>query len=316
MSVRADEIGSVGIAGAGMIGRSWGLVFARAGCDVRLWDADPAQVERALAWSARALAEMAEAGLVDDPAEIRGRIAGAATLEDVAATEWVQENTSEVAAVKAKVFAALDAAAPPDTILASSSSSLGPSAFASECAGRRRCLLVHPVNPPHLVPLVEILGGPWTEPEVVETAMAFMRRVGQVPVEVGGEIPGFILNRLQGALLDEAFRLVESGHASAEAVDACLVHGLAMRWSFIGPFETIDLNAPGGVGDYVERYGQMYFDMNAQRGETRPWDAAAVARIVAERRERLPLEDLPERQAWRDRELMRRAAARKSEQGA
>ena len=311
MTKRAEDIRRVGIAGSGLIGRSWSLVFASAGLEVALWDAVPRQVEEALAWARGALGDMERAGLVQDPAAVAGRIRGVGTLEEVAQADWVQENTSEIADVKSSVFAALDEAAPAEATLASSSSGLGPSTFAADCKGRHRCLVAHPVNPPHLVPLVEVVGASWTDPEVVKTAMELMRRVGQVPVEVKREIQGFILNRLQGALLDEAFRLVAGNYADADAVDACVVHGLAFRWSFMGPFETIDLNAPGGIADYVAKYARMYWNMHEDRGADAPWDDQAVTRVAEERRRTLPLSSLSERQAWRDRTLMQKAASRR-----
>ena len=196
----------------------------------------------------------------------------------------------------------------PDAILASSTSGLLPSAFTESLAGRHRCLVVHPLNPPYLVPAAEIVPAPWTAPEVVERARAFLSDAGHATLVMARELDGFIMNRLQGALLEEAFRLVEAGYASAEDVDVGIREGLALRWSFIGPFETIDLNAPGGVRDYVGRYGPLYakiFDRSRHRAD---WTGPVLDRIEAERRERLPADGLGERQLWRDRRLMALAA--------
>ncbi|MEX0758367.1 MAG: 3-hydroxyacyl-CoA dehydrogenase [Tistlia sp.] len=309
----AEATARVAVVGAGLIGRSWAVVFARAGHQVRLFDQDGARVREALDWIGSTLAEMQGVDLLGDAAATAARVAGADTLaEAVAGAAWVQECTLERIEEKRAVFAELDRAAPPEAVLASSSSGLVPSGFTEALAGRHRCLLAHPINPPHLVPLVEIVGAPWTGEAVIERAMRFQAAAGQKPIRVG-EIAGFVVNRLQGALLDEAFRLVEQGHASPDDVDRAMVHGLAQRWSFIGPFETIDLNAPAGVEDYAARYGTMYFEMHRERGAPKPWDPSAVERVAAARRASLPLERLPERQAWRDSALMRRTAARAPE---
>ena len=143
-------------------------------------------------------------------------------------------------------------------MLASSTSAILPSAFTEALKGRARCLVVHPINPPYLIPAAEVVPAPWTDAAVVERAAAFLRAAGHAPIVMKREIDGFVMNRMQGALLEEAFRLVAEGYASVEDVDIGIREGLALRWSFMGPFETIDLNAPGGVRDYAERYQQIY----------------------------------------------------------
>ena len=135
--------------------------------------------------------------------------------------------------------------------------------------GRHRCLVVHPINPPYLIPAAEVVPAPWTAPEVVERTRAFLVAAGQAPIVMKRELDGFIMNRMQGALLEEAFRLVADGYATVEDVDIGIREGLALRWSFMGPFETIDLNAPGGVRDYVDRYQGIYenlFEPDAAAG--------------------------------------------------
>src|SRR5690606_19450990 len=124
--------------------------------------------------------------------------------------------------------------------------------------GRGRCLVAHPVNPPYLIPVVELCAAEWTSSDTMARTRELMLDIGQKPVSVYGEPRGFVLNRLQGALLREAFRLVEKGNVSVEDLDTTIKDGLGLRWSFMGPFETIDLNAPGGVQDYCDRYGEMY----------------------------------------------------------
>lgn len=196
-------------------------------------------------------------------------------------------------------------------MIASSSSALLPSAFTAGLAGAARCLVAHPVNPPHLIPLVELVPAPWTAEETLARTEALMREIGQSPVRLEREVDGFLLNRIQAAVLDEAFRLVDAGLASADAVDACLRDGLAMRWVFMGPFETIDLNAPEGVRDYVARYQPMFRRLTDTMRESADWSGPVLDRIEADRRARLPQEALRARQMWRDRRLMALAAFRR-----
>jgi 3-hydroxyacyl-CoA dehydrogenase len=297
----------VALIGAGLIGRAWAIVFARAGRRVALYDLMPEVARGALGRIEANLADLARAGLVDDPPAILARIAPVATVEEaLEGALHVQENGPEDVAVKEALFKRLDAIAAPDVVLASSSSAIRASAFTKGLAGAHRCLVAHPVNPPYLVPLVELAPAPWTAPETVQRTRDLMSAVGQVPIEVRRESDGFILNRLQGALLNEALRLVADGYASVEDIDKCVADGLGLRWSFMGPFETIDLNAPGGVADYARRYGPFYEGLARERGEAPPppWRGPAIERITAERRARLGFDGLDERQSWRDRRLM------------
>jgi 3-hydroxyacyl-CoA dehydrogenase len=215
----------------------------------------------------------------------------------------VQENGPERLDPKIALFAAMDAICGPEVILASSTSGIPASAFTVALPGRARCLVAHPVNPPYLVPLVELVGAPWTSPEVIARARSLMDSVKQVPVVAHKETRGFVLNRLQAALVAEAFRMVRDGVMSVADVDACIKDGLGLRWAFMGPFETIDMNAPGGVADYAERFGPL---MGGITDEQTPYhyDAETVARVTAERRATLSLEAIGERSAWRDRRLM------------
>ncbi|MGA2794070.1 MAG: 3-hydroxyacyl-CoA dehydrogenase, partial [Roseiarcus sp.] len=249
------------IVGTGFIGRAWAISFARAGHEIALWDAVAAASAAALAYIEELLPDLHRHDLLNGstPAEIRGRIHVAATLEQALdGAEHVQENTPEDLAVKRAIFARLDAAAGPKTVLASSTSAILPSKFSEALAGRARCLVVHPINPPYLIPAVEVVPAPWTDPAVVERTAALLRAAGHAPIVMKREIDGFVMNRMQGALLEEAFRLVAEGYASAEDVDVGIREGLALRWSFMGPFETIDLNAPAGVRDYAKRYQSIY----------------------------------------------------------
>jgi L-gulonate 3-dehydrogenase len=232
--------------------------------------------------------------------------------EAVRNAEYIQENGPERTDIKLPLFAELERAAKPDAIIASSSSGIPASAFTEHLKTRHRCLIAHPVNPPYLVPLVEICPAPWTDASVTERTREIMVKAGQVPATVKKEIDGFALNRLQGALLAEAFRLLADDVISPADLDALVKHGLGLRWSFMGPLETIDLNAPGGLADYCHRYGPLYAKMQEQM-KPLDWDAALVDRLHDARRAELPANMQPVRQEWRDRRLMALLAHKRSQ---
>jgi 3-hydroxyacyl-CoA dehydrogenase len=229
----------------------------------------------------------------------------AAALADA---DHVQESAPERLDVKQALFVELDRLAPPTAVLASSSSAILPSRFTEHLPHRHRCLVIHPINPPYLIPAAEVVPAPWTSPEIVERARAFLIAAGQAPIVMKRELDGFVMNRMQGALLEEAFRLVADGFASAEDVDVGIREGLALRWCFMGPFETIDLNAPAGVRDYVERYQGIYSNLFTQMQRRVDWAGPVLADVERQRRAKLPADQLAERQKWRDRRLMALAA--------
>jgi L-gulonate 3-dehydrogenase len=295
----------IAVVGAGLIGRAWSIVFARAGFDVTLWDPVPQAISAAQAFISERLPELRDAGLLaDEPATVSARIHPAASLVDaVQGAVHVQENGPELVADKQRIFMELDLLAHADTVLASSTSGIPASAFTEGLTGRSRCLVAHPVNPPYLIPLVELCPAPWTDHTVTERTRALMIQAGQVPATVRHEMEGFALNRLQGALLAEAFRLLADDVISPADLDALVKHGLGLRWSFMGPLETIDLNAPGGLADYCTRYGPLYERMQRQM-VPRLWHKALIDWLHAARRAELPANMQAVRQEWRDRRLM------------
>jgi 3-hydroxyacyl-CoA dehydrogenase len=294
-----------------LVGRAWAICFARAGHWVRIYDEAPGAAAKALDFAASALPSLAAEDLLDGQgvADVAGRMSVARSLEDaLAGADHVQENTPEDLEIKKRVFGQLDRLAGPEVVLASSTSALLPSLFTEALAGRKRCLVVHPINPPYLIPAVEIVPAPWTDPAIVERSRVLLAEAGQSPIVMKREIDGFVMNRLQGALLEEAFRLVADGYASVEDVDIGLREGLALRWSFMGPFETIDLNAPGGVRDYVMRYQQIYSRLFPSMQRRIDWAGDIIDTVERDRRAKLPERDLQKRHAWRDRRLMALAA--------
>jgi L-gulonate 3-dehydrogenase len=273
---------NVAIVGVGLIGRAWAAIFARAGWNVRLTDPHAPTLAAAPGLIRDELHALARHGLASDPDGAAARVSIATDLADaVKNVTFVQENGPENVEQKIAIFAELDRLAPPNALLVSSTSAIVASRFTEMLKGRARCLVGHPVNPPHLVPLVELCGAPWTSADAIDRARNIYREIGQVPVTVNKEINGFILNRLQGALLAEAFRLVGEGFVSAEDLDHTVKDGLGLRWSFLGPFETIELNAPGGIPDYCARYTGFYKELAAAAAGPEVYQSPNVDRVIA-----------------------------------
>ncbi|MBL8631248.1 MAG: 3-hydroxyacyl-CoA dehydrogenase [Rhodospirillaceae bacterium] len=301
-----DVLPPVAVVGAGLVGAGWAIVFARAGYPVRVYDENAKIRDSVMALIAGNLKDLKSFHLIaESPEQVLGRITVQADLaEAMSGVAYVQESVFETVAVKTKVYAALDLAVPPHVPIGSSSSGIPASAFTENCKTRARMMIAHPVNPPYLVPLVELVPAPWTDSNQVDAVFDLMKAVGQEPIRITKEVEGFVLNRLQGALLNEAWALFKEGYASAEDIDKTVAAGLGLRWSFMGPFETIDLNAPAGVADYAQRLGPLYHSVAQSRRDPKAWDPNLIEKVEAERRTHLKAEDLDARRAWRDRRLM------------
>lgn len=294
----------IAIVGSGLIGRAWATIFASHGFEVALHDVVPAAAKAARVHIGKNLRELAGHGLVDDPKASLARIRVATDLADaLKGVALVQENGPETIEAKKALFAEMDRLAPKNAILASSTSFIIASRFAESLPGRARCLVAHPVNPPHLVPIVELAPAPFTDPKVVEKARKIYEKAGQVPILLKKEMPGFVLNRLQAVLLAEAFRIVGAGVASPQDVDKTIKDGLGLRWSFMGPFETIELNAPGGIPDYCARYSASLYDMVSQAPPGNPFGPATVEKIMAEWGGAKSTEEVAALSNWRDTRL-------------
>jgi L-gulonate 3-dehydrogenase len=311
MSKNSGVLESTAIVGSGFIGRAWAISFARAGANVRLWDQAEGAASKAIEYISGVLSDLAQNDLLNGqtPAQVLERISPAETLEEaLSEASYVQENTPEILATKIKIFERMDAGARADAVLASSTSALLPSRFTETLKGRGRCIVAHPINPPYLIPAAEVVPAPWTTPETVERTRAFLVAAGHAPLVMKKELDGFIMNRMQGALIEEAFRLVADGYASIEDVDTGIRDGLALRWSFMGPFETMDLNAPGGIRDYAQRYQGIYVNLFQQMQRRVDWVGPVMDMVEPERRKLVPADKLQERQIWRDKRLMALAA--------
>jgi 3-hydroxyacyl-CoA dehydrogenase len=296
----------IAIVGAGSIGAAWAIVFAEAGNRVRLQDTDRGRLDASRNDIRARLDDLVAHGLATATVdEVMARIEFTTNLSGaLAGAAHVQECVPEDRELKRRLFADLDHLAAPDAVLASSSSFLPASSFAADLAGRARCLVVHPGNPPYLLRVAELVPAPFTAAEIVDRTAALLAECGMTPVCLAREIDGFVFNRLQGALLREAYCLVRDGVASAADIDRIVRDGLGLRWSVIGPFETVDLNTRGGIAAHARRMGPAYLRMGQERGQNDPWSEDLVARVTAERRAALPLGGWEERVGWRDRALM------------
>jgi L-gulonate 3-dehydrogenase len=229
----------------------------------------------------------------------------------VSGAAYVQECTPEDRQTKHEVLLALARLAAADSVIASSSSFIPISQLASNMQGRERFLVVHPGNPPFLLRIAEICPAPFTTPKAIADSEALMRACDLSPIRVRVEKDGFIFNRLQGALLREAYALIEDGAVTAAEIDLLMRDGLGLRWSVVGPFEALDLNTRGGIAAHARRMLPAYVRMGAERGEHRSWTQKAIDAVIAERRAALRLEDWNDRVGWRDRELMALLACRR-----
>jgi len=283
----SDARTQIGIIGCGIIGASWAQAFLRVGHAVTVCDPGA----EAAALKARLDGADGQLRIVPGP-------------EGLADCGYVQESITEDAAAKRALFAKLDEVVPRDCIVASSTSALCMSDLVETLPGRGRFLVAHPASPPHALPAVEIVPAPFTEPGCVDRAESLLTGIGQTPVRLAREEPGFVLNRLQGALLLAMIDVVRDGLVSAEGADALLRDSFGMRWALMGPFEGVHLNAPGGIDDYFTRYAAM-FDRFCPDGRTLEDVLAPQARAALKTyaEARVPPGAADARRAWRDEAL-------------
>jgi 3-hydroxyacyl-CoA dehydrogenase len=308
MKSAVDVLGgdAVAVIGAGLVGMGWAVVFARAGINVRMYDTNEAVLKAAPDLIHEQLKGLEQHGLLSEsPLEVLRRISPCSSLESVlAGAAYVQESILERVDLKRQLMEDLQRYDDGKRIVGSSTSGIPASKFTQGMEIAPRVVIVHPVNPPSLVPLVELVPSPETSKQTLDFARELMTAVKQTAITVHREIEGFVLNRLQAVLLREAWALVEDGIVSAEDLDKTVRDGLGWRWSFMGPFETIHLNAVGGVADYAARLGPLYRQIAASRTHETPWGEDLIASVEAQMLDRVPLAQLVERCQWRDRQLM------------
>jgi len=254
----------VALIGCGLIGQSWAISFLSAGFDISLFDPVKGVTKKAKEKIKAKLSDLQNYGLLKNKniSDYLDRIhLNQDLLHAVEGSIYVQESGPEDLDIKKELTKRIDAATPDNIPIASSTSGIPTSLYASDIPGRYRCLVAHPINPPHLIQAVEIVPAPFTNETITQAVKKIITAIGKEPLALKKEIPGFVVNRLQGALLNEAFNLVKEGISSAEDIDKAISEGLGLRWSFMGPFQTIHLNAPEGIAGYVKRYEKMYRDI-------------------------------------------------------
>lgn len=249
------SIQRVAVVGTGVIGASWVAYFLAQGLDVSATDPMPDAEAKLRAAVARHWPSLEALGL--KPGASVDRLQFSADLDTaLKGAQFVQENGPEREDLKIDLFRRMDAALEADVILASSSSGLLMSKVQGACRYPQRVVLGHPFNPPHMIPLVEVIGGEQTSEEAVQAAMAFYAAIGKKPIHPRKEVKGHIANRLQAALWREAFHLVEQGVATTEDIDTAIAYGPGLRWALMGPYLNLHLSGgEGGIGHMLDHLG-------------------------------------------------------------
>lgn len=270
-----NKLTKIAVIGTGTIGAGWAACFLANGLTVRAYDPSEENLSRLPETVARAwgILRQLDPSLPETAPEATLARSMEEALEDA---EFVQESGPEREDIKIRLFSQMDAAAPPEAVIASSSSSLLVSRLQSACTHPGRCLVGHPFNPPYLIPLVEIVNGPETEAWATEKAERFYRQIGKQPLVLAKETPGYIANRLQNAVFKEAMHLVQAGVATIDDVDKAMRYGPGLRWAFMGPFLTYALG--GGTG--MRRYFEIF-----EEEITNSWNDLGQPRMTEELRE-------------------------------
>ncbi|XP_076857933.1 lambda-crystallin homolog isoform X2 [Brachyhypopomus gauderio] len=278
-----SERKAITVVGSGLIGRSWAMLFLSGGYQVRIYDNQPGQASRAITEIRKQVGELQEAQMLRGKLSASEQLALLTSHDDLSqALEgafFVQECVYEDLEAKQAVFQAVEAHVGEDVVLSSSTSCLMPSTIFSLLQNRSRCVVSHPVNPPYYVRLVELVPHPETLTSVMDMTFDLMTEVGQTPVRLRKEIDGFALNRVQYAIIAESWRLVKDGIISVKDIDLVMSEGLGMRYAFLGPVETMHLNAPEGLEDYLTRYRTGMRRVLSSFGPVPEFDGEAAARI-------------------------------------
>ncbi|WP_161491782.1 3-hydroxyacyl-CoA dehydrogenase NAD-binding domain-containing protein [Bradyrhizobium centrolobii] len=248
-----DRIRRVACLGTGLIGGGFVALFLARGLDVIVWDPAPDAKDRLDQILTTAWTTLERLGA---RAEDRGTLSWASTAEEAVKTaDFVQESAPERLELKRNLYASIELVTPPDVVIATSTSGFSIADLQAGGSQSTRVIVGHPFNPPYLIPLVEVAGAVHTSREALIAAEAFYQSIGKVVIRMDHEIPGFIANHLQAALEREAMHLVAEGHATPQQIDAAVVHGLAPRWSAIGPCMVRHMgSSAGGIGGYFERF--------------------------------------------------------------
>ena len=276
--VQPDRVRRVGVIGAGVIGGGWALHYLRMGLDVDVYDPAPAAYDDLLRMRDETWPLLTRMGL--RPGASQDRLVFHPDLAAaVSGADMVQENAPENAVVKQRVLADIDRAAPPDAVIASSTSGFGMTLLQADCARPERCVVGHPFNPPYLIPLVEVVGGERTDPAAVDWLTAFYAAVGKRPLKLSRELSGFVGNRLQEAMWREALHMVAAGEATVEEIDESIAFGPGLRWALMGPCLTFHLaGGAQGMAHMLDHFGAALLE---------PWTRLAAPPLTAELRQRM-----------------------------
>jgi carnitine 3-dehydrogenase len=277
-AVEPGQVSRVGIVGAGVIGGGWALHYLRMGLDVDVYDPGP-HAERDLfrmldeTWPLLERVGL-RAGAGPDRLSFHTDLAAA-----VGEADLVQESSPEDGQVKRSVIAAIDRAARPDSVIASSTSGLAMTMLQADCARPERCVVGHPFNPPYLIPLVEVVGGERTDPAAVDWLVDFYTCVDKRPLRLSRELPGFVGNRLQEAMWREALHMVAAGEATVGEIDEAIAFGPGLRWALMGPCLTFHLAGGGsGMAHMLDHFGPALLE---------PWTRLQAPPLTPELRERM-----------------------------
>ena len=278
----------IGICGAGLIGASWAIGFANAGFNCLVYDSNEDSIRNFEKISDQLLLDLEILDPKINVKKIKSNITLNCTINEICKDViLIQESIIEDLDTKQKIFKELDKLSSKNTILASSSSYLLISKISELVEHKHRCINAHPALPPHVVPFVEVVGSDYTSNEIVQEAIKLYKKANYAAILVNKETEGFVLNRLQGALLNEAVRLHEGGYASMEDIDIALKHALGIRWAFMGPFEIMDLNAPEGIKDSFSRYKSGIQNLAREQNSVPEYSEEYLYKLENEQRKRL-----------------------------
>jgi 3-hydroxyacyl-CoA dehydrogenase len=294
----------VAVIGAGTIGASWAAIFLARGYEVAATDPSAGAEAFARRFIDNAWPTLEKLGLVVPGASAQRMDFHRDVAATVEGAQFVQESGPEREDLKIELFAEIDAALPGDTVIASSSSGLLISRVTVKCKRPQRCVIGHPFNPPHLIPLVEVVGGDKTSPQAVAAAMEFYRALGKHPIHIKKEVRGHVANRLQAALWREAIHLVAEGVVSVADADAAIAYGPGLRWALMGPHLTFHLaGGEGGMTHFMAHLAgpvQSWMDDLGQTRLTPPVQKMIIDGVGLEAGSR----SIGDLQRWRDRKLI------------
>ncbi len=301
-----EAIRSVAVIGAGAVGASWAALFLARNLDVWAFDPTPGAAIRTQKFILSAWPALVALSLTEAPSPPLQRLRFTQSAGEAAANaDVVQENTPEEPSLKARIIAELDAAAAPHKILLSSTGGILPTDLQAACRHPRRFIVLHPFNPAHLIPLVEVVAGRDTAPEVVDWTLRFATLIGKHPICLNREAVGHMTNRLQFALIREAVHCLQSGIASATDIDAAVRYGLGPRWTLLGGLMTLNLAGGAGGMEAILKHAGAAIESWWAPAANVSLDAQTRALLVTAARELSQGRPIAEWTGWRDQNLVR-----------